>query len=134
MDKLKSNDEYLREAREDIEKEIKEIENFNRAQKAAVTELEANKQKVKSMNDQQLGEWLVEKHEEFVSTLDAMFKCNSMDPQDFDDRCLKILYINELNTLLYLHEIEDITEKMVDVMKEKNCVDLLVVLHVLGFI
>lgn len=134
MEKLKSNDEYLKEAQEDIEKEIKKLEEFNKAQEAVITELEASKNKVKKMTASELAEWLVEKHEEFVSTLDAMFQCNSMDPQDFDDRCLKILYINELNTLLHTHEIEDITEEMTDIMKEKNCVDLLVVLHVLGFI
>lgn len=148
---MKTDEEYLKEAQEDIKKEIKNIHkgsNFDdflkeegifedaveKAAKIVATELEISRKKIKTMTTKQVAEWLIEKHDEFVNTLDVLFSCMSMDPQDFNDRCIKIMYINELNTLLYTHEIEEITEEMIEVMKEKSCVDLLQILHVLGFI
>jgi len=142
--KFSTDEELLKQARKDINKQLRDLKKgkSDKPKEPTAEEIlqkQANdfqneKMRIQSMTPVQIADWLIEKHDTFVETCNAMFNTNCMDCEDYNDRSLKILYINELNNLLHIFEIEEFEQETIDVLKEKNYVDLLVVLHVLGFI
>jgi hypothetical protein len=131
--KTRSNEELLEEVREDIKREKEKI-SFDEILEFAKNEAEESRKKVIAMKPKELAQWLIDKHDDFVLTMNIMLKTDCMDGHDFDDRSLKIVYMNELNNLLWLHNIDDLSSEVIEELKKENAVDLLNVLHVLNYI
>lgn len=139
-----TDEELLKQARKDINKQLRDIKKnkdipqppstIENILKNEADDLENEKLLVKGMNSHEVAEWLMKKHDAFIESVNVMFHTDCMDPEDYNDRALKILYMNELNNLLYLFEIEEFQQETIDYLKDKEYVDLLVILHVLNFI
>lgn len=140
-----TDEELLEQARKDIKKQLKGRKDelpppkpkeptLEELIQDAINEFEKQKKLVKAMNHQQLAEWLIDKHESWTTTMNYMFRCDCLDCQDVDDRALKILYMNELNNLLFAYEIDEIHPEVVEILQREKQVDLMCILHVLDLI
>jgi len=128
--------EVKREAKEDKKKKKLDPQTFDPINAAIENEqklLEKDKERVAGLSVEEFAAWLMTRHDSFVETINWMFHCDFLSCQDYDDRMLKIMYINELNNLFFIYEIEDIEDEVIQILDDKNYVDLLNILNVLNF-
>lgn len=137
--KFSTDEELLKKVKRDIRKHIKEEKALPpKTKEEKIFEdmenhFQKEKLKVKHMNSVELAGWLMDKHDSFVETMNWMFKCDFMSCEDFDDRFLKVMYINELCNLMMAFEIDHINEDVVGLLQDNNYVDLIQLLNVLNF-
>ena len=143
--KLSTNKELQKQVQDDINKQLNKIKQTKQPKKKKeltvedikkqqIENLKKEKNIVKNMTPHQLAVWLMEKHNEFVGTCNRILHTDCMNCENYDDRTIKILYLHELNDLLFVFGIEEFDQETINFLDDKNEIDLLIILRVLGFI
>lgn len=90
--------------------------------------------RVKAMGGKELAEWLIDKHDDFVETVNYQISQDFLNGDTAMDRYLIVMYIAELSNLLTAYEIEPFDKDFINVLVEKNYAELLSILNVLNYI
>jgi hypothetical protein len=148
---MASKKKYLKEAREEIEKclaetkegkgstsesmmdELKNSLKVEEILEDSDKQIQQEKIRLKTLSSAELMQWLMDKHDAFTELFDYMISPGFLDGEDYFSRYCIITYMQQLNVLLSVYEIE-FTEEMVAVLRSKNYAELLSMLNVLNFI
>lgn len=88
---------------------------------------------VSKMTDIEKAEWLCDKHNEYILTMNYTLCADVLNGTEYYERFLLVAYLQELLNLLATYDIE-ITKEMTNVLIEKGEVELLSILNVLNFL
>ncbi|GEM_PF-2060692 len=88
---------------------------------------------VSKMTDIEKAEWLCEKHNEYIATMNYTLCADVLNGTEYYERFLLVAYLQELLNLLATYDIE-ITKEMTSILIEKGEVELLAILNVMNFI
>lgn len=95
--------------------------------------VQAEKEQLRSCSNDALAEWIIEKHDDFVETINWGLSQDFLNGTTYEDRYYIIVYMHELNRLLAAYEIE-IPQGVIDILEKKNYGELLLILHTLNYI
>lgn len=143
-------DKYLKEVKADLERCLAEVkDNPDEEQKSLAeeilgadeiremfddSELQIQKEKARlhKLPPKELAQWIMDKHDSFVELFNYSINPDFLNGSEYFDRYCIIIYMQQLNVLLSVYEIE-LNDEMVAYLKEKNYADLLSFLNVLNF-
>lgn len=140
-EQIRSDDELLAEAKNDIENEIskipkevleKEIEEA-KTQEDVFAFIKQERDWLRTATPQEFAQWLMDQHDQYVETINWQVSQGFMDGKTYEDKYLIIMYMNNLCMFLGIREVDSIPQTVIDILVEHNYVDLVCILNVLGY-
>jgi hypothetical protein len=156
--KKKKSDEIVVSSKEELEAEVqKELNKFIREEKKLAkdpaykskskaedftlqdiivkedSKLQESVKLVARMTDFEKIDWLIEKHNDMIVTLNYSMNLDVLNGTEYIERYLCTVYQQELINLLHVYNFE-FSKEMVDILISENQVELLSILNVLNFI
>lgn len=111
-------------------KPIKTIDSYDYFEEMLLNE----KESVSNMTDAQLAGWLIEKHVSFVEMISHISNRDFINERTYDDRCTMLMYMDQLNTTLFVYEIDYLNEEVISILEEKDQIELLSILNTLNYL
>lgn len=141
--------DFKKEANDDIQKALKKVKEqrskkpkkskkeltTESALKEEIKKIEKEKKRIKKMNSEEFAEWLIDKHQNYTSTMRYLLSGNDfLNDEDDESRFYLLTYMNELCSMLSTYEINFMGKEISDILYSKNEVELLAILNVLNYI
>ncbi|HRZ18949.1 MAG TPA: hypothetical protein P5136_02740 [Methanofastidiosum sp.] len=96
-------------------------------------DLKKDIERVNNLSDSEKVDWLIEKHDSYVKTIDQLLRPDFLNGTEYFDRYLIVTYMQQLITLLATYDIE-FNKEMIDLLINKGYVELISILNVLNYI
>ena len=92
------------------------------------------KKEIKKLTPQELAEWIMERHDAFVSRIDYQYFHDFLNGTQYMERHLILTYMMEVLNLFSFLDIEILPNETIDYLYKKNYAELLAILNVLNYI
>jgi len=119
---------------ERVEQLIAHLEDPHASREEYTHQVKDLKKEVQKMPPEELAEWIMERHDMFVSRIDYQFSYDFLNGTRFMERHLILTYMMEIVNLFTFLDIETLPNETISYLYKKNYAELLAILNVLNYI